>query len=219
MSKIVNEITDINAPAKFLAEVITAQLSSGKKVLWFVPGGSAIVVVVATANLIAKAPHNNLTVTLSDERYGEVGHPNSNWHQLLQAGFKLPEATLMPVLQGKDINTTTLKFNQSLEGMLTRADYKIALLGIGADGHTPGILPGSSAVESVDYASSYSTPEFERITITPKTIVELDEAVVFMQGEAKAKILQEFTETIDVHKQPAQILKIIPKLTIFYKKQ
>ena len=38
---------------------------------------------------------------LTDERYGPVGHPDSNWSQLLQKGFDLPQAKLVPVLTGR----------------------------------------------------------------------------------------------------------------------
>jgi 6-phosphogluconolactonase/glucosamine-6-phosphate isomerase/deaminase len=67
----------------------------------------------------------------------------------------------------------------------------------------------------------YDTPTFSRITITPKAIEKLDEAVVWMQGENKWNVLKDLEKDIDIKKQPAQILKKVPLLTIFtdYKKE
>ena len=90
------------------------------------------------------------------------------------------------------------------------------MFGIGADGHTAGILPESKAVMSQDMAFGYDTPTFSRITITPKVIERLDEVVVWVQGEEKWKVVKDLmSEDINITKQPAQILKKVPLLTIF----
>ncbi len=207
--------------AEFIAHSISSQLNLGKNVLFFVTGGSGIEVGIQISEILRNQPHENLTVTLTDERYGPVGHPDSNWQQLMEKGFSLPQARLIPVLTGDDANITTKKFNQELEKELAKSSYKIGLFGIGADGHTAGILPESEAVNSPDLAYTYKTEKFERITITPKLIVELNEAVVYAKGEEKWKTLEELQHDKDIHKQPAQILKVVPLLTMFtdYKKE
>lgn len=153
---------------------------------------------------------------MTDERYGPLGHKDSNWQQLIEKGFNLPQALLVPILTGEDRATTTLKFNEVLNREFMRVEYKIGLFGVGADGHTAGILPESGAVSSEDLAFGYDTPTFSRITITPKVIEKLDEAVVFMQGEEKWEVVKDLLEkNIEITKQPAQILKKVPLLTIF----
>ena len=79
----------------------------------------------------------------------------------------------------------------------------------------PPPIPESKAINAADWAYSYRAQKFERITITPKTIAKLDEAVVFMQGKEKWHIVENFDEDIDVSRQPAQVLKKVPLLTIF----
>src|SRR3989338_1214878 len=81
--------------ANFIAKSILLQLQSNKRVLWLVAGGSCILVAIEVAKLISEHPHKNLVVMLMDERYGVVGHPDSNWYQLLKDGLKLPEAKLI----------------------------------------------------------------------------------------------------------------------------
>ncbi len=210
--------TDPKVPAEFLADKILEQLKANQKVLWLVPGGSAIQVAVLAAKRISGYPHFNLVVTVTDERHGAVGHKDSNWQHLIDMGFDLPQAKLIPVLtvNGEQSRTmTTEKFNTIIDKELKNADYKIGLFGIGADGHTAGILPMSGAVEASESVFGYQAPQFERITITPKALTQLNEAVIWAQGEAKWKIIQDLDKEIDRNLQPAQVLKKVPTLTIF----
>lgn len=201
--------------AKFIADTILSHLHAGERVLWFVSGGSAITVAVEMSNYLRLQPHQGLAVMLTDERFGTVGHPDSNWEQLLKAGFALPEATLFPVLNGSDRLNTTTHFAHLLERELTQAQYTIGLFGIGADGHTAGILPQSTAANSTDLAHGYGAGKFERITITPRTIAKLDEAVVFAVGKEKWPTLALLNQDATIEEQPAQALKQVSRLTIF----
>ncbi|KKQ87932.1 MAG: hypothetical protein UT09_C0007G0015 [Parcubacteria group bacterium GW2011_GWF2_38_8] len=201
--------------AVFLASSILKQLNSGKQVLFFVTGGSSMAVAVRTAELLREHPHQNLTVTLTDERYGPIDHFNSNYFQLMEKGFDLPQAKMIPILIDDDQNITTEKFNTVLREELGKREYKIGLFGIGTDGHIAGILPESAAMNSENFACAYDTPVFSRITITPKVIEQLDEAVAYAKGEEKQEALKNLEKDIEASKQPAQILKKIPLLTIF----
>ena len=148
----IEQKTDLNDISEILAESILKQLNLGKKVLWFATGGSSIAIASIVSKKIAQYPHNNLTVMLTDERYGELDHPDSNWAQLLTKGFVLPDAKLIPILTGEDRDTTVATFNENLKQELNNADYKIGLFGVGADGHTAGILPHSPAINSENLA-------------------------------------------------------------------
>jgi len=211
--------------ANFIVLSILKQLELGKRVLFFVTGGSSMVAGVKVAELLRDYPQQNLiknlTITLTDERYGLLDHPDSNWYQLVKKGFALPSAKLIPILINEGRDTTVKKFGAILHQEFSRAEYKIGLFGIGTDGHMAGILPESGAVKSENLTYGYETPTFFRITITSKAIEKLDEAVVWVQGENKWNIIKNLQEnSIEFSKQPVQILKKIPLLTIFtdYKK-
>lgn len=219
MSFTIKTTTKPEDPANFIALSILKQLESGKRVLFFVTGGSSIAICVKIAKLLRNYPRQdlikNLTVALTDERYGPLNHPDSNWYQLVREGFVLSSAKLIPILTDEDRTVTVKKFETILHQEFTRTEYKIGLFGIGADGHTAGILPESGAVKSEDLACGYDTLTFSRITITPKTIEKLDEAVIWVQGENKWSVLENLEKDIDIIKQPAQALKRVPLLTIF----
>jgi 6-phosphogluconolactonase/glucosamine-6-phosphate isomerase/deaminase len=215
--------TSIEEAGSFIASSILKQLKLGKQVLFFVTGGSSIAVGAKVSEFLRNNGEQdlikNFTIMMTDERYGPLDHKDSNWYQLMQKGFSLPDAKLIPILDGGDRVSTTLKFNTNLSQELIddkEARYKIGLFGIGADGHTSGILPESGAVDSPDLAYGYDTLTFSRITITPKVIEQLDEAVVWVQGEEKWGVVKDLLEkNIEIIKQPAQILKKVLKLTIF----
>jgi 6-phosphogluconolactonase/glucosamine-6-phosphate isomerase/deaminase len=217
MTVTIKEIHSTNDAANFLAQTIIKHLQNEKRVLWLVPGGSAITLAVEAAKIISERPHANLSVTLTDERYGPVGHKDSNWQQLFDQGFCLPSARLFPVLQGESIEMTSTNFGNIINREFALADYTIGLFGIGADGHTAGIMPKEGEVVFAQGPTcSYKTSAFERVTITTKVILELNEAVLYAEGEAKRQIVASLEKELGVFQEPAQVLKKVP-LTVFLK--
>jgi 6-phosphogluconolactonase/glucosamine-6-phosphate isomerase/deaminase len=172
-------------------------------------------IAVAVSHLLTGQDLSRLTVSLADERFGKPGHADSNWRQLLDAGFSVPGATVVPVLTGAARETTTQKWGIQLTQLLNTSNYRIALLGIGPDGHTSGILPGSEAVTSRDVVTSYDGGGYQRITTTPAGLRLVDEAVVYAVGESKRTALQNLQKLLSVSEQPAQLLKSISKVTVY----
>ncbi len=210
----------IEQAANFIATIIHQKTKLGVNILLFVTGGSSIQVALKIAEILKENTFNNLTVMLTDERYGPINHTDSNWQQLIGQGFNIKGAKLIPILTGDDANTTTQKFNEELHEEFKKDSYKIGLFGIGADGHTAGILPDTSAVNSPNLADTYKTEKFERITMTPKAIIQLDEAVIFAKGQDKWPTLEKLkNKVVDLNEQPAQILKKVPLLTMFTDKK
>jgi 6-phosphogluconolactonase/glucosamine-6-phosphate isomerase/deaminase len=178
-------------------------------------GGSAIAVAVDTAKHIKIQPGSQLVVSLIDERYGVVGHDDSNWKQLMDSGFSLPGATLVPVLSGESFDATVANFADSLKNELSDADYSLVLLGIGPDGHTSGILPHSPAVEAKGLTFGYEWEQYMRITTTQHAIALLDEIVVYALGKNKWPVIDNLAKDLPVAEQPAQLLKPLRKVTVF----
>ena len=202
---------------KYLGEALARELSAGKRVLWLIPGGSAIAVAVAVSNqLTAKnIPLDKLVVTLTDERFVPVGHDDSNWKQLTDAGFDLPGATLHAVLRGKDMTGTVDDFETTLQQELNQAEYSLGLFGIGSDGHIAGILPHTSAVKETGLAHGYDGGAYQRVTITIPAMFKLDEVIAYAAGEAKWPIFDQLETDLPLDDQPAQILKQVLKATLF----
>lgn len=206
--------SDPSAATEYLARIINSKLEMGQNVLWLVAGGSAIKIAALASKKLRK-PLKNLTVTLTDERYGPVGHKDSNWQQLLEAGFRLDGASLQPVLRGKSLSQTVKEYSTVLRTGLKAADYSLALAGMGPDGHIFGIKPGSPAVVGGEDVLGYQWDDYIRITPTIKLIKQLDEVAVYAVGREKWPQLKLLKEDISADKQPAQLLKQLKKVIIF----
>lgn len=207
--------TSITPAADIVAETLMAHLAQGP-VLWLLSGGSCIPVAVAAADRLRATGISleHLTVSLVDERYGAVDHPDSNWGQLIAAGLNLPGAQLQPILTaGVPAEETAAAFAAFLDRRLG-LQYTLALLGIGPDGHTSGIKPHSPALNASGYVSEYGWDDYHRITTTAKALARVNEAIVYALGEAKWPVIAGLKHSADPAEQPAQLLKSIPQLTI-----
>jgi 6-phosphogluconolactonase/glucosamine-6-phosphate isomerase/deaminase len=200
----------------YLVKSITAHLNRGDKVLWLVAGGSAIDIAVQTAKELKDNPNiSGLAVSLTDERYGESDHPGSNWQQLIDKGFQLPGARLLPVLNGENFEATAKRYSDFLNTELDTADFSIALAGMGADGHVFGIKPHSPAVDSSYDVVAYDWDDYRRLTPTCKLIKRLDEVIVYAAGAEKHHQFDDLEKNLATQNQPAQLLKSLHNVTIF----
>lgn len=195
---------------------IKEHLAKGEKVLWLLTGGSGIAIAVEASKRLRLSNLSKLFVTITDERYGLVGHQDENWQQLLDAGFRLPGANLYRPLIGKDIEPTRISFNNWLSDQISSADYKIGIFGLGVDGHTAGIKPHSIAVSSNDLVTSYKADDFERVTITFLVIKQLNEVVIQASDKIKRQVIHKLiTRDLPLDDQPNQILKSVPHATLY----
>lgn len=206
----------IEQSASAAADAILEQLSTGKRVLWLLSGGSGAAIAIAASKKLQGNDLTNLFVTITDERYGPVGHKDENWQQLLDAGLELPRATLYRPLFGQDKNKTTSAMNAWIAEHLESTDYRLGIFGFGTDGHTAGIKPNSPAATSRELVASFTGDDFERITITFEVIKKLDEAIIQASGADKRSVIRSLlNDSILLNDQPAQILKTIPLATLY----
>jgi len=201
--------------AAHLGETIRRRLEDAESVLWLVSGGSNIAVATEAASLLRDVDAGTLTIMLVDERFGPVGHPDSNWQQLIESGFDLPHAQFLPTLSGHHLHETMSDYQTHLSDQFVLSSYKVGLFGMDAHGNTAGILPGSEAAGSNELVSGYEGPDLTRITMTPLAIKQLDEAVLVTRGEAKWPQLARLTDTLPDVEQPVQALKLAASLRIF----
>ena len=189
--------------------------------LWLVPGGSNIPLVVSVMESLSIELTDDLTIALTDERFGPYDHPDSNWVQLKNAGFDPKRARIIEVLQpgdGSDLNSVIDRYNSELDSILDEMSAAIGLFGMGADGHIAGILPNSAATNEASYSTvtGYSGTPFSRITISFSAIRRLNAAFLVAMGEAKrAQLVRLITQDAPLSDQPAQIIKQVSESYLY----
>lgn len=201
-----------------LAQRLAKELAEGKRVLWLVSGGSNI---QASIKAISQIPNNateNLSIMLGDERYGETGHEDSNWAQLLQSGFNTGKAKTYPVLEeGLSFEGAFNHYKQMANEVLAENDIVIGQLGIGTDGHIAGILPDSTAAqEKNELVSAYEGGGYKRLTLTFPALLKIHASYTFAYGDSKLQALSDLREgSLSLSKEPSQILREIPEAYIY----
>lgn len=209
---------DYRRGASDLAQRIIQELKLGREVLWLITGGSSI---PSSIEALAELKQNltdlsNLTVTLTDERYGEVGHKDSSWQKLTDSGFDFEFVNAIPVLIGKSFDETAYEWERRVTDALNEADVVIAQFGVGTDMHIAGILPESEGARAAGLVSHYVAGTFDRITLTFDALSRVSSAFVFIFGEAKRGVVDKL-RTCDLPPEfmPASILKSIPEVFVY----
>lgn len=203
--------------AQALTHSLTKALQLHEHVLWLVCGGSSITIASEVMQALPDELTSKLVIMLTDERYGSVGHKDSNYLQLQEVGFDPKQATFIPTLSNSlDLLDTAAEFGQRFTREADKADLTIAMFGIGSDGHIAGILPGSMAVTENAAACGYDAGTFQRITLTFPSLMRIQIAYAFVYGAEKQQALSRLRhQDIPTSEQPSQILKSIPEAYVY----
>ncbi len=180
--------------------------------IWFVPGGSNIPLVVAIMERIDNEMSANLTIALTDERFGPYLHQDSNWTQLLDAGFDKKQAKVIEVIKKDvtDLGQTISLYEHELKSAFENAISVIGQFGMGTDGHIAGIVPGSPADNDSlnSLVVGYVSQPFTRITLTFNGIRRINSAFLLAYGSDKHQQLDRLiNQDLPLTEQPAQIIK------------
>ena len=182
-------------------------------------GGSSVNVAVRALGAVATEDRHNLFVTLADERYGKRGHADSNWKALLGAGFEPDKYTHYEPLwkEAQSPEKTAHELEKIIIRERKKAKTVIALLGIGIDNHTAGILPGSEAAKEQHHlVIEYKGSDFERLTIAPPMFDTIDLAFVYAEGEAKEAAVEALYKSASSVSEPAQLVKKAKHYTVLH---
>jgi 6-phosphogluconolactonase/glucosamine-6-phosphate isomerase/deaminase len=209
---------DISTAITALQGNLLRELTKGKKVLWIISGGSNIEVTVRIIDELPADLKSQLTIMPVDERYGPVGHTNSNIQQLLEKGFVAGQARLITVLQpDMSLQATAEAYDRIVQAEFAKADVIIGQLGIGPDGHIAGILPDSPAATVDDrFVTAYLSDPYQRITMTFQALRKIIVNYSLVYGAAKKTALQQLHNSeLPLAEQPSQILRKLPEVYIY----
>jgi 6-phosphogluconolactonase/glucosamine-6-phosphate isomerase/deaminase len=209
---------NISTAVSALQSKLITELKKDINVLWIISGGSNTAVTVSIMDELPADLTARLTIIPVDERYGPIGHENSNIQQLLDGGFVAGQARLISVLQPDlSLQATADAFNLIVQAEFAKAQVIIGQLGIGPDGHIAGILPDSPATAVNDkFVTAYLSDPYQRITMTFQALEKITVDYSIAYGAAKKTALQQLHNSeLPLSKQPSQILRKLAEVYIY----
>jgi 6-phosphogluconolactonase len=194
------------AAADAFVEAATSAVAARGRFTVALAGGSTprtAYELLATPPRSARVPWARTHVFFGDERGVEPGHPDSNYgmaHAALLAKVPIPAAQVHrirgeagdPEEAARDYARTLAEVFGTRRGELPRFD--LVLLGVGVDGHTASLFPGSPAVKEVFrpvaavHAAAAAIPQ--RFTLTLPVLNAAARLVVLVAGAEKAKVVR-----------------------------
>ncbi len=180
---------------------------------------------MALYSLLAQSPYHeslpweNMCFFWGDERCVPPADPGSNYYQARQALLaQVPvleknifraRGELSPQLAAEDY---ARQLNSCADPGLDWPRFDMVLLGLGADGHTASLFPGSQethGISTVAVTANYQDRPANRVTLTPDVINSARNVVFLVIGVEKAEALvATVTGTREPVRLPAQ--RIMP---------
>jgi 6-phosphogluconolactonase len=159
-------------------------------------------------------PWDRIHIFFGDERHVPPDHPDSNFRmasESLLSKVPIPERNIHRVHAELQAEAAAADYDQQLFNFfhLGNGDwprFDLIFLGIGEDGHTASLFPGSKALTETsrrvveNWVEKFKT---FRITLTFPVLNHGTEVVFLVSGASKAEILSEILQP-GTHKYPAQ---------------
>jgi 6-phosphogluconolactonase len=159
-------------------------------------------------------PWDRIHIFFGDERHVSPDHPDSNFrmaNESLLSKVPIPEKNVHRIRAELEANAAATEYEQELRSFFHLVDhdwpaFDLIFLGLGEDGHTASLFPGSQALtESSRRVVANWVEKFQafRITFTFPVLNHASEVVFMVSGAGKAQILSEVVRT-GARKYPAQ---------------
>ena len=168
---------------------------------------------------------NRVYIYFSDERCVPPDHPDSNFKLIsdtLTEPVGIPPANVFRILGEAGPEKAAADYHEKLSNFRGQQDipvFDLALLGLGADGHTASLFPHSPALkEFKNFAAPAGRgPEgWERVTVTIPVFNAAKTTWFMAVGAKKAKAAQQLIKgTYDPRQLPAQAIRP-PKGELLY---
>ena len=131
----------------------------------------------------------------SDERSEPPESPNSNYHAAMTHGLSrlpIPKNQIFRMEAEKEIERAAEEYEALIRKTLGLRLFDLVMLGLGEDGHTASLFPGTAALKAADrLVAANHIPEKKtwRMTLTIDCINQSEHAVFYVLGSAKETIV------------------------------
>jgi 6-phosphogluconolactonase len=160
---------------------------------------------------------NRVHIFFGDERCVPPDHVESNYkmaYDTLLSRVPLPTSNVHRMKGEIDPNEAAKEYGQTLKHLYGDGGLDLVLLGMGDDGHTASLFPGTPALDETHHrvvaqlVEKSTTGRSWRITMTAPFINRSREVAVLMAGAGKADRLAEVLHgPRDPHRLPIQLIQ------------
>jgi 6-phosphogluconolactonase len=183
--------------------------------------------------LLAQSPYREQTpwhavhLFWGDERCVPPDDPASNFRlaeEALISQVRIPPENIHRILGEREPDAAARSYIQEIEDYFCgpRARFDLVLLGLGSDGHTASLFPGSEALREsrmvVPMRARYEDRPTCRVTLTLLPINAARHVLFLVSGETKAEILKTAIEEPEarlpaqqVNPQAGQLIWLVDK--------
>ena len=175
-------------------------------------GGStphAIYQLLATDAYAKEIDWSKVYLFWSDERPEPPEHPNSNFYAAMTHGISrlpIPKNQIFRMEAEKEIERAAEEYEALIRKTLGLRLFDLVMLGLGEDGHTASLFPGTSALKSADrlvVANHVPEKKSWRMTLTIDCINQSERAVFYVLGSAKETIVNNVLRAERISQWPA----------------
>ena len=176
-----------------LAEIVTQLIAQRGRARIALAGGSTPRAVYRRWAEAASMAWDRIEFFFGDERCVDPADPESNYRMAREALFDLVPISAQQIhrmpAERSDREATAAEYAAWLPPSLD-----LIILGIGEDGHTASLFPGSSALaEQQRLVLAVKAPKapYDRLTITPPVLMAAKEKIVLASGAQKAAAVRQ----------------------------
>ncbi len=171
---------------------------------------------LATIEFAQRMDWERAHIFWSDERAVPPDHKESNYRMAYESMLKplaIPEENIHRVLSELEPERAALHYQDTLTEFFSQepARFDLILLGLGTDGHTASLFPGTEAIhEKKETVVAHYVEKMEswRITFTPKLINAALNVTFLVSGQRKATVLRQvLSGRYQPENLPAQIVR------------
>lgn len=153
---------------------------------------------LAAPPFVSTIPWNKVFLFWGDERFVPQDHEDSNYRmtkETLLDHIDIPSKNIFPVpVKGKPA-ACAAKYEQQIKKFFKdKPVFDLVMLGMGDDGHTASLFPGTSILEEKKKWISEVWVENKqtfRISFTYRLINKASHVLLLVAGEAKAKVISD----------------------------
>ncbi len=161
----------------------------------------------------------------ADERCVPPDHPESNYKLAFDTFLSLvpaPESNLHRVSGELSPATAALAYEDDLRNFFGDPrfpKFDLIILGVGADGHTASLFPGSPSLRETARLALpvyLERPQQDRVTLTLPVLDQASKLLFLASGRVKAPIVSQILESDNAKRYPAGLVRPVEGEVIWF---